>query len=86
MMVPIHALQWYRFADTVNKYLIAKNYDGNNPAITSYTVINLKCTNTINNMSSCIRKFTKKNDYENFLKENNIKESAMNKTDNHILW
>ena len=37
-------------------------------------------------MSSCIRKFTKKNDYENFLKENNIKESAMNKTDNHILW
>ncbi|MCF2590575.1 hypothetical protein JQM97_06355 [Prevotella hominis] len=69
-----------------DKYLIAKNYDGNNPAITSYTVINLKCTNTINNMSSCIRKFTKKNDYENFLKENNIKESAMNKTDNHILW
>ena len=69
-----------------DKYLIAKNHDGNNPAITSYTVINLKCTNTINNMSSCIRKFTKKNDYENFLKENNIKESAMNKTDNHILW
>ena len=69
-----------------DKYLIAKNYDGNSPTITSYTVINLKCTNTINNMSSCIRKFTKKNDYENFLKENNIKESAMNKTGNHILW
>lgn len=69
-----------------DKYLIAKNYNGDSPAITSYTVINLKCTNTINNMSSCIRKFTKKNDYENFLKENNIKESAMNKTGNHILW
>lgn len=69
-----------------DKYLIAKNYDGNSPAITSYTVINLKCTNTINNVNSCIRKFTKKKDYDFFLKENDIEESTMNKTGNHILW
>ena len=69
-----------------DKYLIAKNYDGNNPVITSYTVISLNCVNTINNVNSCIRKFTKKNDYENFLKENDIKEFTMNQMDNHILW
>lgn len=69
-----------------DKYLIAKNFDGNTPIIRSYIVINLVCINSTNKTFSCIHRFTEEGSYYRYLSQIKLAEKNMHKTDNHIVW
>ena len=68
------------------KYLISKNFDGNNPTIISYIVINMDSIKTDYGEMTDIHTFVKEEDYNNYLKQMHFSESDMNQTDNHIAW
>ena len=69
-----------------NKFLIAKNYDGNHPEITSYIIINLDSVDSSNGELNGVKRFTLKSDYYAFLHQINVSEQTMSQTDNNLAW
>lgn len=69
-----------------DKYIISKNYDGNNENIIGYVVINQNSVNTTNGYIEEIYHFTSETDYYAFLRQIKLSESKLNETGNHILW
>lgn len=69
-----------------DKYVISKNFDGNNPEIVEYVIINLDSIEPNYGEMNDIRRFQDKAEYYTYLKQINISETEMNQTDNHIAW
>ncbi len=69
-----------------NKYLIAKNFNGNDQKITCYVVIPLDSVDASKGVIHGMRKFSKESQYRSYLRQIGLDESKMNKTDNYILW
>lgn len=69
-----------------DKYLISKNFDGSNPNIIKYIIINMDSIKPSNGEIGDIHIFTQKEDYFNYLRQINLSESNMDKTDNHLSW
>lgn len=69
-----------------DRYLISKNYDGNNPVVLKYIVINMDSVKPDNDEFTDIHIFTKEEDYYDYLQQINLSESNMKQTDNHIAW
>ena len=67
-------------------YIISKNFDGNNPEIVEYVIINIDSINSDFGEMRDIHKFQDENAYYNYLKQIELSEDEMNKTDNHIVW
>ena len=67
-------------------YIISKNYDGNNPVVLKYIVINMDSVKPDNDEFTDIHIFTKEEDYYDYLQQINLSESNMKQTDNHIAW
>lgn len=68
------------------RYLISKNYDGIKPDVIMYVVIDMDSIEPLLGRRTGIHVFEREEDYSNFMKQINIKESEMNQTDNHIGW
>lgn len=69
-----------------DRYIISKNFDGNNPEIVEYVVINLDSINSDSGVMTDIHRFQDKKSYYNYLKQIKLSETDMNQTDNHISW
>ena len=69
-----------------DKYLISKNYDGNNSAFFCYVIINQDSVNASDGNIENIRVFITETDYYTYLQQIGLSESNMNQTDNHIAW
>lgn len=69
-----------------DKYLISKYYCGNNPNAIEYLIINMDSIKRDYGEMTDVRTFNNEKDYKNYLKQKNISESELNKTDNHIAW
>lgn len=69
-----------------DKYLITKNYDGNDSSITSYVIINLDSVSASNGIISepLILKTT--TEYNDYMQQNRLSELKMKQIDNCILW
>lgn len=68
-----------------DKYLISKNFDGNNPEIIEYVIISFNSINKHGEMKN-VHRFQDKNTYYKYLKQIKLSEADMDKTDNHIAW
>lgn len=69
-----------------DKYLISKNFDGDNPEIVEYVIINLDCVNPKTGEMTEIHRFQDDKAYYKYLKQIKLSEADMNQTDNHIAW
>ena len=68
-------------------YIISKNFDGNNPVITEYVIINMDSIIDETIELRDIRRFEDEKEYYNYLKEIGLSEDEMKQTDNHLgLW
>ncbi len=69
-------------------YIISKNYDGNNPKIVEYVIINMDSIRIKYNYGEMndIHRFQNEKSYYNYLKQIKLSEEDMNQTDNHIAW
>lgn len=68
------------------KFIISKNFDGNNPKIIEYVIIDLDSIDPNYGEMNNIRRFRNEEEYYTYLKQINISEANMNQTDNHIVW
>lgn len=69
-----------------DRYIISKNFDGNNPEIIEYVIINLDSIEPNYGKMNDIHRFQDENEYYMYLKQIKISEVDMNQTDNHIAW
>ena len=69
-----------------DRYLISKNFDGNNPKIVEYVIINLDSINPDYGEIADIHRFREEEEYYAYLQQIKISEADMNQTDNHIVW
>lgn len=69
-----------------DRYVIAKNFDGNSPEIIEYVIINLDSIEPNYGEMNDIHRFREEKDYYIYLKQMKISEADMNQTDNHIVW
>lgn len=69
-----------------DKYLISKNFDGNNSKIVEYIIINLDSIKTETGEMTDIHRFQDKTAYHKYLNQIKLSETEMNHTDNHIAW
>ena len=69
-----------------DKFVISKNFDGNNPEIVEYVIINLDSIDPNNGEMKDIHRFRNEEEYYTYLKQIKLSEADMNQTDNHIAW
>ena len=69
-----------------DKYLISKNYDGNDTTITNYVIINQNSVNLSDGDIAELHIFKRETEYNNCLQQKGLSESKMYKMDNHITW
>lgn len=69
-----------------DRFVISKNFDGNNPEIVEYVIINLDSIDPNFGEMKDIHRFRNEEDYYSYLKQIKISEADMNQTDNHIAW
>ena len=69
-----------------DRFVISKNFDGNNPEIVEYVIINLDSIDPNYGEMKDIHRFRNEEDYYAYLKQIKISEADMNQTDNHIAW
>lgn len=69
-----------------DRYIISKNFDGNEFEIIEYVIINLDSINPDSGVMKDIHRFQDKKAYYNYLKQIKLSEADMNQTDNHISW
>lgn len=67
-------------------YIISKNFDGNNPMIIEYVIINMDSIRSDFGEMNDIHRFQDQESYYNYLKQIKLSEADMNQTDNHIAW
>ena len=68
------------------RYLISKNFDSEKSDILYYLVIDMDSINANGILDKNVHVFETESDYFIYLKQINLSESHMNKTDNHIVW
>ena len=69
-----------------DKFVISKNFDGNNPEIVEYVIINLDSIEPNYGEMNDIHRFRNEEEYYTYLKQIKLSEADMNQTDNHIAW
>lgn len=69
-----------------DRFVISKNFDGNNPEIIEYVIINLDSIEPNYGKMNDIHRFRDEEEYYTYLKQLKISEADMNQTDNHIAW
>ena len=69
-----------------DKFVISKNFDGNNHEIVEYVIINLDSIDPNNGEMKDINRFRNEEEYYTYLKQIKSSEADMNQTDNHIAW
>ena len=69
-----------------DKFVISKNFDGNNPEIVEYVIINLDSIEPNYGEMKDIHRFRNEEEYYTYLKQIKLSEADMNQTDNHIAW
>ena len=69
-----------------DRYLISTNFDGEKSDILYYLVIDMDSINANGILDKNVHVFETESDYFIYLKQINLSESHMNKTDNHIVW
>ena len=69
-----------------DKFVISKNFDGNNHEIVEYVIINLDSIDPNNGEMKDIHRFRNEEEYYTYLKQIKLSEADMNQTDNHIAW
>ena len=69
-----------------DKFVISKNFDGNNPEIVEYVIINLDSIEPNYGEMNDIHIFRNEEEYYTYLKQITLSEADMNQTDNHIAW
>ena len=67
-------------------YIISKNFDGSNPEITEYVIINIDSIESDFGEMKDIYRFQNIKGYSDYLKQIKRSEADMYKTDNHIAW
>ena len=68
-------------------YIISKNFDGKNPVIVEYVIINMDSIKSDFGEMKDIHRFQDEESYYKYLKQIKLSESDMNQTDNHLsLW
>lgn len=68
------------------RFVISKNFDGSNPKIVEYVIINLDSIEPNYGEMKDIHRFRNEEGYYAYLKQIKISEADMNQTDNHIAW
>lgn len=66
-----------------DRYIISKNFDGDNPEIIEYVIINMDSIYASGEMND-IHRFQDEESYYNYLEQIDLSEADMNQTDNHI--
>lgn len=69
-----------------DKFVISKNFDGNNHEIVEYVIINLDSIEPNYGEMNDIHRFRNEEEYYTYLKQIKLSEADMNQTDNHIAW
>ena len=69
-----------------DKFVISKNFDGNNHEIVEYVIINLDSIEPNYGEMKDIHRFRNEEEYYTYLKQIKLSEADMNQTDNHIAW
>lgn len=69
-----------------DKYLISKNYNGNDTIITSYVIINQNSVNASDGDITILHNFKEETDYNNCLHQMGLSESKMKTINNSITW
>lgn len=69
-----------------DRYVISKNFDGNNPDIIEYVIINLDSIEPYYGKMTDIHRFQDEKEYYMYLKQIKVSEADMNQTDNHVAW
>ena len=69
-----------------DKFVISKNFDGNNHEIVEYVIINLDSIEPNYGEMNDIHRFRNEEEYYTYLKQIKLSEADMNQTDNHISW
>ena len=69
-----------------DKFVISKNFDGNNHEIVEYVIINLDSIEPNYGEMNDIHRFRNEVEYYTYLKQIKLSEADMNQTDNHIAW
>ena len=69
-----------------DRFIISKNFDGHNPEIVEYVIINLDSIEPNYGEMNDIHRFRNEKEYYAYLKQIKISEADMNQTDNHIAW
>ena len=69
-----------------DRYVISKNFDGNNSEIVEYVIINLDSINPNFGEMNDIHRFRDEKEYYAYMKQIKLSEADMNQTDNHIAW
>ena len=70
-----------------DKYIISKNFDGDNPTIIKYIIINMDSINPKTEVITDIHEFDTKDEYYNYLNQINLSESDMKQTNNVLsIW
>lgn len=69
-----------------DKFVISKNFDGNNHEIVEYVIINLDSIEPNYGDMNDIHRFRNEEEYYTYLKQIKLSEADMNQTDNHIAW
>ena len=69
-----------------DKFVISKNFDGNNPEIVEYVIIHLDSIEPNYGEMKDIHRFRNEEEYYTYLKQIKLSEADMNQTDNHIAW
>ena len=68
------------------KYLISKNYDGNNTTIINYVIINQNSVNESDGDITDIHFFKGETDYNKYIQQIGLSESNMKRINNRIKW
>ena len=69
-----------------DKFVISKNFYGNNHEIVEYVIINLDSIEPNYGEMNDIHRFRNEEEYYTYLKQIKLSEADMNQTDNHIAW
>ena len=69
-----------------DKFVISKNFDGNNHEIVEYVIINLDSIEPNYGEMNDIHRSRNEEEYYTYLKQIKLSEADMNQTDNHIAW
>ena len=69
-----------------DKFVISKNFDGNNHEIVEYVIINLDSIEPNYGEMNDIHRFRNEEEYYTYLKQIKLSEADMNQTDNHSEW